>query len=184
LDKWTTNFTSFPWTWYEPVVNFCWKRVLSSFFLYFLRSPYMQPCGWECPGVEGQVSRKEVCFAHKILVFHFFSFFVFFHGSVWCHLQWAPKIWMWIFWFFSRNFIRSIVFKFWIKTLINKKNFSSLIITNMELRFEPCVLNLIWKWGAKDPKKREDHVIFINFGVKKFKVKDTQKKLNFNVWML
>jgi hypothetical protein len=38
----------------------------------------------------------------------------------------------------------------------------------MELRFEPCVLNLIWKWGAKDPKKREDHLIFINFGVKKF----------------
>jgi hypothetical protein len=29
------------------------------------------------------------------------------------------------------------------KTLVNKKNFSSLIITNMKLRFEPCVLNLI-----------------------------------------
>jgi hypothetical protein len=32
---------------------------------------------------------------------------------------------------------------------------SSLIITNMELRFEPCVLNLIWKRGAKDPKKEK-----------------------------
>jgi hypothetical protein len=45
----------------------------------------------------------------------------------------------------------------------------------MELRFEPCVLNLIWKWGAKDPKKREDHLIFISFEVKKFILKNTQK---------
>ena len=27
----------------------------------------------------------------------------------------------------------------------NKKNSSSFIVTNMELRFEPCVFNLIWK---------------------------------------
>jgi hypothetical protein len=46
----------------------------------------------------------------------------------------------------------------------------------MELRFEPCVLNLIWKSGAKDPKKRKDHLIFINFGVKKFAIKITQIK--------
>jgi hypothetical protein len=45
----------------------------------------------------------------------------------------------------------------------------------MELRFEPCVLNLIWKWGAKDPQKIEDHLIFVNFGVKRFRVKNTQK---------
>jgi hypothetical protein len=32
----------------------------------------MQPCGWNCPRVEGQGSQKIVCFAHKILVFHFF----------------------------------------------------------------------------------------------------------------
>jgi hypothetical protein len=38
----------------------------------------------------------------------------------------------------------------------------------MEFRFEPCVLNFIWEWGAKDPQKRKDHLIFINFGVKKF----------------
>jgi hypothetical protein len=38
------------------------------------------------------------------------------------------------------------------------------------------MLNLIWKCGAKDPKKREDHLIFINFGVKKFTVKNTPKK--------
>jgi hypothetical protein len=51
----------------------------------------------------------------------------------------------------------------------------------MELRFEPCLLNLIWKCFAKDPKKREDHLIFINFGVKKFIVRNTPKKQNFDV---
>ena len=51
----------------------------------------------------------------------------------------------------------------------------------MELKFEPYVLNLIWKYGAKDPKKRKDHLIFINFGVKKFTVKNIQKKQNFDV---
>jgi hypothetical protein len=28
---------------------------------------------------------------------------------------------------------------------------------------------------AKDPKKKEDHLIFINFGVKKFILKNTPK---------
>jgi hypothetical protein len=68
------------------------------------------------------------------------------------------------------------VLKFGVKTPINKNNSSSLILTNLELRFEACMLNLIWKWGAKDPKKREDHLIFINFGVKKFTLKNTPKK--------
>jgi hypothetical protein len=35
---------------------------------------------------------------------------------------------------------------------------------------------LIWKCGAKDPQKREDNLIFINFGVKKFTLKNTPKK--------
>jgi hypothetical protein len=48
------------------------------------------------------------------------------------------------------------------------------------------MLNLIWKWDAKDTKKKErkDHLIFINFGVKKFTRKNTQEKKNFDVWML
>jgi hypothetical protein len=43
--------------------------------------------------------------------------------------------------------------KYWIYNVevlsqdpINKKNFISLIITYTELRSEPCVLSLIWKW--------------------------------------
>jgi hypothetical protein len=35
----------------------------------------MQPCGQNCPRAEGQGAKKKVCFAHKILVFHFFSLF-------------------------------------------------------------------------------------------------------------
>jgi hypothetical protein len=36
------------------------------------------------------------------------------------------------------------------------------------------MLNLICKWGAKDPKRSEDHLIFI--GINKFTVKNTPKK--------
>jgi hypothetical protein len=68
------------------------------------------------------------------------------------------------------------VLKFRVKTLVNKNNSSSLILTNLELTFEPCMLNLIWKRSAKDPKRREDHVFFINFGVKKFTLKNTPKE--------
>jgi hypothetical protein len=68
------------------------------------------------------------------------------------------------------------VLKFGVKIPINKNDSSSLILTNLELKFEACMLNLIWKWKAKDPKKREDHLISINFGVKKFTLKSTLKK--------
>jgi hypothetical protein len=37
------------------------------------------------------------------------------------------------------------VLKFDVKTPINKNNYSSLILTNMELKFEAYMLNLIWK---------------------------------------
>jgi hypothetical protein len=40
----------------------------------------------------------------------------------------------------------------------------------------PCVYNLIWKLCAKDPKKRQDRLIFINFGAKKFTLKSTKRK--------
>jgi hypothetical protein len=96
----------------------------------------------------------------------------------------TAMIWMWSFLFFWRIFTRSIVLKFGVKTPIKKNNSSSLILTNLKLKFEACMLNLIWKWGAKDPKKREDHLIFINFGVKKFALKNTQKNKIFEVWML
>jgi hypothetical protein len=44
----------------------------------------MQLCGWNYPRVEVQGAKKEVCFVHKILVFHFFFFA---SGFAQCHLQ-------------------------------------------------------------------------------------------------
>jgi hypothetical protein len=35
--------------------------------------------------------------------------------------------------------------KFGVKTPVKKNNSSSLIHTNLELKFEACMLNLIWK---------------------------------------
>jgi hypothetical protein len=68
------------------------------------------------------------------------------------------------------------VLKFGVKTPVNKNNSSSLIPTNLELKFEACMLNLIWKSAAEDPKKGEDHLILINFGVKKFHTKKHPQK--------
>jgi hypothetical protein len=145
----------------------------------------MQPCGWNCPRAEGQGSQKIVCFVHKILVFLLFFTFVFLLMVLYDVIfNVTATIWMWNFWFFSRIFTRSIVLKFGVKTLVNKNNSISLILTNLELKFEAWMLNLIWKWGAKDLEKREDHLIFINFGVKKFTLKNTPQKKNFDVWML
>jgi hypothetical protein len=136
----------------------------------------MQPCGWNCPRAEGQGSQKLVCFAIKSWFFTFFHFFFLLWVLHDATFNVTTTIWIWSFWFFSRIFIRSIVLKFGVKTPVNKNNSSSLILTNLELKFEACMLNLIWKWGAKNPKIREDHLIFINYGVKKFKLKSTPKK--------
>jgi hypothetical protein len=145
--------------------------------MYFLRSSYMQPCGWNCPRAEGPGFSKIVCFVHKILVFHFFFWLMALYDVTFNVID---TIWIWSFWFFSRIFTRFIVLKFGVKTPINKYNSNSLILINLELKFEACMLNLVWKWGAKDPKKRKDHLIFINFGVKKFALKNTPKKKNFD----
>jgi hypothetical protein len=40
------------------------------------------------------------------------------------------------------------------------------------------------EWCAKDPKKEEDHLILMNFGVMKFIVKKAPKKENIDVWTL
>ena len=40
----------------------------------------MQPCGQNFPRAEMEGAKNEVYFAHRILGFHFFPLFVFFHG--------------------------------------------------------------------------------------------------------
>jgi hypothetical protein len=101
--------------------------------------------------------------------FHFFFLLMVLHDVT---FNVTTTIYMWSFWFFSRNFTRSIVLKLWIKTLVNKKNSSSFIITKLELRFEPCVLTLTWKWGAKDPKKKRRRTNY-----HKFRSEETSKKI-------
>jgi hypothetical protein len=151
--------------------------------LYFWRSSYMHLCGQNYPRAEVSSADKKVCFAHRILVFHFFDFFF---CSWFCMM--SPSMWP----LQSKCKVLILFKKFYkvqnLEVLSqdpkNKKIFGSFTFTNMELRFEPCMLNLIWKWCAKDPRKREDHLIFISFGEKKFTVKNIPKKINFVVWML
>ena len=140
--------------------------------MYFLRSSYIQPCGKNCPRTKGQgmVLLKKFFLPIESWFFTFFTFF-FAHPSAWCYLQCDC---------YNVNVKFLIFFKKFYKVhrvgVLNQdprqqETFNSLIITNMELRFEPCVLNLTWKWGTKDIKKREDHLIFISFGVKNIQKK-------------
>jgi hypothetical protein len=83
---------------------------------------------------------------------------------------------------FSKSFTRSTVLKFWVKTHFKQRNSMSLILTkNLNLRLEPKVLNLLSKCLAKEPKKRRYHLIIMNFGKKKFTVRNIQKK---ELWCL
>jgi hypothetical protein len=70
---------------YEPVANFCWKRVFSSFFQYFLRSSYMQL--ETAQGLKDRVLRKKFDLPIKSWFLNFFYFFFSAHGFAWCHLQ-------------------------------------------------------------------------------------------------
>jgi hypothetical protein len=51
----------------------CDLKALRSFFMYFLRNSYMQPCRWKCPWAERHGAKKKVCLILTILVVHFFS---------------------------------------------------------------------------------------------------------------
>jgi hypothetical protein len=125
--------------------------------------------------LKGRVLRKKFKLPIESWFLTFFHLF-FSHSSAWCHLQCDRYNLSVKFLIFSKKFTRSTMLKFWVMTCFNKKNFSSLIFTNMELRFEPGVLNLIWNWREKNPRKRKDHLILIDFGVKKFTARNTPNK--------
>jgi hypothetical protein len=83
------------------------------------------------------------------LVFHFISSFNF---CTWFYMT-SPLMWpLWVdcevLIFFKIILTRSIVLKIGVKTPINKNNSTSLILTNLEFKFEACMLNLIWKCVA------------------------------------
>jgi hypothetical protein len=160
---------------YEPMANFCWKWAISSFFLYFLRSSYMQPCGWNCPRAEGQGAKKIFCFVHKNMVFHFFPLFF---CSWFCMT--SPSMWpLWskceVFYFFQEILQ---VPQCW--SLESRPPSTKIILAHSYLQ--------TWSWDLS-------HVCLTWFGSevqktqkkksaeKKFTLKNTQKKDNFDVWM-
>ena len=113
-------------------------------FMYFLKISYTQPHGWNCPKTKKEGAKKKLCFAHKILDFHFFYNFCF------CSWFYIMPSSMWPFWFeyeaidyFLRYFTSSMVLEFWVKNLVNKKNSNPPKLTNLQMEFEPHLLNLI-----------------------------------------
>jgi hypothetical protein len=93
LNEWTTYFTSFPLTPNMSNSDSVWARgevlfkmgirfifLVSSKELLHATMSLKLPKDWKAG------SKEKVCFAHRILVFHFFSLFFLAHGSTWCHL--------------------------------------------------------------------------------------------------
>jgi hypothetical protein len=150
LDEWTTYFTSFPWTPSTPNSNSIWARgnflLKTSIKLIFhvFSKEFLHAAMWlKLPQGPSRVLKKKFVLPIKSWFFSFFSFFFFAHGFAWCHLQCDENNMNVKFLIFPRIFTRSTVLKFGIKTPVNKTNSSSLILTNLELEFEVCMLNLI-----------------------------------------
>jgi hypothetical protein len=161
LDKWTTYFTSFLGTPSGSNSDSVWTRGDALFkmgfkfiFLVFFEELLHTAMWLTAQGLKGKVLRKKFVLSIESWIF-FFSLFFFAHGSTWCHFQ-------------CNHYNLNVKFFIFVQEILqgpqcwslesrppSKKKFSSFIITNMELRFEPCILNLIWKWGVKDPKKEK-----------------------------
>jgi hypothetical protein len=60
---------------YEPVVNLCSKWVIKLVCLVFSKELLHAAILLKLPKVISQGAKKEVCFAHRILGFQFFSLF-------------------------------------------------------------------------------------------------------------
>jgi hypothetical protein len=152
--------------WWSFVQNGYWVH----FSCIFWGAPTCSHVAKTSQGLKGRVLRKKFVLSIESWVFTFFHFF---SCSWFCMM--SPSMWPLQSKFEVFDFFQEIlqVPQCWSfeSRPIKKNNSSSLIITNMEVRFEPCMLNLIWKWGAKDPKKKDDHLILSNFGIKKFTVK-------------
>jgi hypothetical protein len=130
------------------------------FFCIFWGAPTWSHVAKTAQGLKGRVLKKQFFLPIETWIFTFFHFF-FAHGSAWHHLQCDSYNLNVKFLIFFKIFYKVHNVEVWSQDPINKNNSSSVILTNLELRFEPCMLNLIWKWGAKDPQKREDQLIFI-----------------------
>jgi hypothetical protein len=153
LHKWTTYFTSFPaipstfnsdsiWIHGEFLFKTSCKHNFLVFSMELLHAAMWLklPRGWRA----GCLKRSLFCSQNLRFSFFFQKLYLLMvlHDIT---FNVAASIWMCSFWYLSRNFISSIVLEFWGKTPFNKKNSSSLILTNLKLRFELCVPYLVQK---------------------------------------
>jgi hypothetical protein len=152
------------------------------FSLYILGSSYNYHMAKIAYGLEGKVPNKRLVLSKESWIFTFFSIFVFFHGSIWHYIQRDHSNFevksLILFYFY---FTSSMVLESWVKILVNS---NSLILTNPRMGFEPCMLNLISKWRAKNPKRLGRLPNFHEFCSEKVHHIKDPKKENFDVWML
>jgi hypothetical protein len=96
-------------------------------------------------GLKGRVLRKKFVLPIKSWFFTFFIFYFFAHGFASCHLQcncYDPNV---KFLIFFKKFYKVHSDEVLNQDPCEKNNSSSFLVSNMELRLQPCVLNLIWK---------------------------------------
>jgi hypothetical protein len=145
LDNWTTYFTSFLATSSMSNSNFVWAY---GKFLFKMghKSIFHVICNHVAknfPRVERQGTKKEVVLPIESWIFILFSNCLFCSWFTWCHLQCG----------YSNLNAKSLIFSKKIckfhnvgvlsQDPINKKNCSSLIVTNLSVEFKSCMFNLI-----------------------------------------
>jgi hypothetical protein len=94
-------------------------------------------------GLKGKVLKKKFFLPIESWFFTFFHSFFFTHGSARCHLKCDRYNENVKFLIFFKKFYKVHNVEVLSQDPINKMNFSSLIIIDVELRFEPCMFNLI-----------------------------------------
>jgi hypothetical protein len=187
---------------YEPVENFCSKWIVNLFFLYYWRTPTYSKATKTVEGLKCKLSKKKFALLIESWIFNFFFTMYFAHGSTWWILDFhfffhyvfllmvphdvifyeIALIWMWsLCSFFPRNFTSSTLMEFESRPL-STKNSNPFIFTNLKVGSEPCVFNLIQKWCVKDPGKKENHLISIDFWNKK--VQCLKKLCKKKLWCL
>jgi hypothetical protein len=166
LYEWTTYFTSFLWTSSTSNYDSVWARgkfllkmgikfIFPLFFEELLHAAMWLklPKGWK-QGAKKEVLPIESCF------FTIFLLFFFAHSFAWCHLQCDRYDLNVNFFIFPRNFTKSTVLKFWVKTLSTKR-----ILAHSYLQ--------IWSWDLS-------HVCSTWFGSELQKTKKKRRPSNFH----
>jgi hypothetical protein len=151
LDEWTTYFTSFSWTPSTSNSNSVWAcgKVLFKIGIKFNFHVFYEellhvgmwqklPKGWRA----GYLKRSLFC-PQKSWIFTFFQKNKIAHGSTWCYLQCDCFDLNLKFLIFAKKFYKFHSVRVLRQDPVNKKNSSSSILTNLKLRFKPCMPYLV-----------------------------------------